>query len=807
MTSNLPTLPNWNSHAAQAGASRWHSLVDHLFEIVLILLILIGIGYRFSRVNWSQGANLHPDEYGLTSTLTQLSLPKDLAGYFNTRISPLSPYIKYDAAGQKISDGPDNRLRWGQWPIILLRAAAELTGNTGYDDLRLMGRQLSAVADVISLAFLYLIGSLLYNRKTGLLAAALSALAVLQIQQSHFMTVDNFAVMFAVLAMYAAVRIARQPLVVRAPVPSGSSLESYRTDWKALTWYLLFGMFFGMAVASKVNLLPLGGMVGVAAFISVADLKLKNRADLERIVSAAAGFLVLTVLAALLTFRLTQPMAFRAVTGDTTLLTLQPNPDWIESMKVAQMESDGIGGGPPGEQWVGRTVILFPLVNMVLWGMGLPLGAAAWGGWLAAFWQWLRYGRGWRAHLLPLVWVGGDFFFLATRWVKSVRYFLPIYPFLCLLAAWGLLALWQRFEKAPLLRRAAPAALLALVTLGTLAWATSFMSAIYWTDHTRLQATEWILQNVPAPINLTLRSPDGQSVNVPVSAPDQLSLGGQVYIQSFTPRDGGSLMSVEIPHVAAQGGEGQLNIALMADPDGKLILDQADLEVRAAVSGGTDSPAQAELRYVALESGVTYYLRVTAPIGQPQVVLSRSVISNESWDEGLPVPFEGYDPFGQFYRGLTMEVRWMDDENKRAMFIDTINQADYIIVPSQRAVWASCRLPRMYPMTMAYYSALFDGRLGFDKVAEFSAPWRLGSLYISDLAGSAAWGQPPALPVFNHNPLAAEEAFSVYDHPPVWIFHKRPDFNPDTVLGVLYSIDLGQVLIQSPRTATGAPCQ
>ena len=312
-----------------------------------------------------------------------------------------------------------------------------------------MGRQLSAVADVISLVFLYLIGSLLYSRKTGLLAAALSALAVLQIQQSHFMTVDNFAVMFAVLAMYAAVRIARRPLVVRAPTPSGSSLESYRPDWKTLPWYLLFGVFFGMAVASKVNLLPLGGMVGVAAFISAADLKLKNRADLQRILGIAAGFLVLTVLAALFTFRVTQPMAFRAVTGDTTLLTLQPNPDWIESMKVAQNESDGIGAGPPGEQWVGRTAILFPLVNMVLWGMGLPLGLAAWGGWLAALWQWLRYGRGWRVHLLPLVWVGGDFFFLATRWVKSVRYFLPIYPFLCLLAAWGLLALWQRYAVAP----------------------------------------------------------------------------------------------------------------------------------------------------------------------------------------------------------------------------------------------------------------------------------------------------------------------------------------------------------------------
>ena len=728
-------------------------------------------------------------------------------------------------------------MRWGQWPIILLRAAAELTDNTGYDELRLMGRQFSALADVISLVFLYLIGALLYDRKTGLLAAALSALAVLQIQQSHFMTADNFAVLFTVLAMYAAVHIARQPLAVRSQPSPASPMESYRPDWKILRWYLLFGVFFGMAVASKVNLLPLGGMVGVAAFISVADLKLKNRADLERILSIAAGFLALTVLAAALTFRLTQPMAFRALTGDTTLLTLRPNPDWIESMKVAQMESDGIGGGPPGEQWTGRAAILFPLVNMVLWGMGLPLGLAAWGGWLAAIWQWLRYGRGWRVHLLPLVWVGGYFFFMGTRWVKSVRYFLPIYPFLCLLAAWGLLALWRRGagsaiggpgapgapaevgrarppagalrvrRSASFQRRLLPAALLALVTLGTLAWATAFTSAVYWTDHTRLQATRWIFQSIPAPINLALQTADGSPLNVPVGAPDQLRLGGQAYIQTFTPQDSGNLVGVEIPHAAAQGGGGQLQLVLAADLEGKTVLDQTSLEVLAAAPGEPGGRALGVFHNVYLESGITYYLRISVPTGLPQVVLSRTVLSNESWDEGLPVPFEGYDPFGQLYRGLTMQVRWADDENKRAMFIDTIDQADFIIVPSQRAVWASCRLPDMYPMTMAYYRALFDGRLGFDKVAEFSAPLRLGPLYISDLAGSAALGHPPALPVFNHSLLAAEEAFSVYDHPPVWIFHKRPDFNMDSVRTVLYSVDLNQVVIQSPRTATGAPCQ
>ncbi len=113
----------------------------------LVLLIAIGIYFRFQNMDWNQGASLHPDEYGLTNTLTQLHFPQNLDDYFNTRLSPLSPYQRYNAAGQVIGDGPDNRLRWGQWPIIIIRGLGELTGNTGYDEIRILGRYLSASVD------------------------------------------------------------------------------------------------------------------------------------------------------------------------------------------------------------------------------------------------------------------------------------------------------------------------------------------------------------------------------------------------------------------------------------------------------------------------------------------------------------------------------------------------------------------------------------------------------------------------------------------------------------------------------------
>jgi hypothetical protein len=89
---------------------------------------------------------------------------------------------------------------------------------------------------------------------------------------------------------------------------------------------------------------------------------------------------------------------------------------------------------------------------------------------------------------------------------------------------------------------------------------------------------------------------------------------------------------------------------------------------------------------------------------------------------------------------------------------------------------------------------LFEGRLGFERVALFTSPIRLGPLFISDVAGRVAWGHPPELPVYNDSLLAAEEAFSVYDHAPVWIFRKRADFSLAQVRAVLGSVDLTTVV-------------
>ena len=784
--------------------SRSQKLSTLAIEICLLALIVTGVFFRFNWVNWNQDTNLHPDEYGLTNTLTQLSIPKNISEYFNTRLSPISPYPKYDLTGQKTADGPDNRMRWGQLPITIIRLGGEMTGNTGYGEIRLFGRKLSALADTISLLLIFLIGLKLYGRRVGLLAAALSALAVMQIQQSHFMTVDNFGSLFTTLGLFACVQIAQQP-ALRREKQSTQLPEAYHIDQNNWGWYLLFGAAFGLALACKVNLLPVGGLVLVAAFISIADLKLGSLADLRRILGVVGILLVMSFLTAGLVFRLAQPMSFRASTGNTGFFTVQPNLDWVESMKVASAESSGQGGGPPGEQWAHRLTIIFPLVNMVVWGMGLPLGLAAWLTFGIVIWQLLRGGRNWRAHLLPLVWTGGYFFFMGTRWVKSIRYFLPIYPFLCLFAAWGLIQLWQwAINQKKTGKRNLGIVISSIVTsvtiLGTLAWAVSFIQAVYLVPHTRVQATHWIFQNIPGPFQLGLTLNDGSIYHEQLEAPEILQVNiSNPYRVAFRLPANGQLNNLVIPH-AQSTRTGELHVIIASDSGGANIV----AETRVVVNS-SNGEISGDFQPVNLIQDQTYYL-LAFNESQEGITISRALISNESWDEGLPVPFENRNPFGQLYRGKTMQIRWPDDEHKRDEMLSTLGQADYLILPSQRAIWSTCRIPRTYPMTMTYYRALFDGRLGFDLQAQFGAPFKLGPMEISDVGGTLAWNAPAVLPLFNSSWLAAEEAFSVYDHPPVWVFKKRSDFTIEQAKNILESVDLNNVVVQSALNADGNWC-
>lgn len=143
-----------------------------------------------------------------------------------------------------------------------------------------------------------------------------------------------------------------------------------------------------------------------------------------------------------------------------------------------------------------------------------------------------------------------------------------------------------------------------------------------------------------------------------------------------------------------------------------------------------------------------------------------STIATEHWDDRLPL--SGGERFEYVELPLYEQP---DDQNKWRLINANFNQADYIVLASNRLFTplpklANCsRTPeRCYPLTTEYYEQLFAGKLGFTKVADFTSrptlPDWLGGLEIVD--------------------DNADESFTVYDHPHVIIFKRNKEWTTST---------------------------
>lgn len=157
------------------------------------------------------------------------------------------------------------------------------------------------------------------------------------------------------------------------------------------------------------------------------------------------------------------------------------------------------------------------------------------------------------------------------------------------------------------------------------------------------------------------------------------------------------------------------------------------------------------------------HTRVTASRWIQQNVPSPARIANESWDDGLPLALSGLDV--RSYAGPVLDHWVPEDPRKVDAIASTLERADWVAVTSGRVYANVTRIPDVYPVSVAYYRALFGGELGFRPEADFSSYPSLGPLpFPSD---------------------GAEEQFTVYDHPRVLLFRKSGDFSAARVRALL----------------------
>jgi uncharacterized membrane protein len=147
-----------------------------------------------------------------------------------------------------------------------------------------------------------------------------------------------------------------------------------------------------------------------------------------------------------------------------------------------------------------------------------------------------------------------------------------------------------------------------------------------------------------------------------------------------------------------------------------------------------------------------------------QNIPSGSKIYTEHWDDGLPVNLPKSNRGKYEIEELT--IYEPDNSQKIDYFSEKLSKGNYVILSSRRLWGTLINLEEKYPITSRYYKLLFSGKLGYQKVAEFSSYPKILGIQIND--GSS------------------EETFQVYDHPTVFIFKKTKLLSSEEIKSFLF---------------------
>ena len=584
--------------------------------LLLLAILVCGAYFRFIGLNWDAGQHQHPDERFISMVAEHIR-----------PVSSIIEYLEFDTQNSSLNPLQHGSYTYGMFPLFLTRYVAEWVNMTHYDKVVLVGRALSGLFDLAAVVMLYLLGARLYDRRVGLLAAALCAAAVLPIQLSHYFAVDSFSTVFVVAGFYLAT------VAVPLTQPPGED-DLHEGRWRH---FALFGLMTGLAAACKVNTLPMFGIIIVAGLARLA-LHGTWRRPAERkavLKSVLIGWLVAGV-ATVVAFRIFQPYAFEG----PGFFNLRLNERWLAIMREVTGQVAGKSEWPPNHHWTSRP-ITYAGTNMVVWGLGLPLGLAAWLGWIWAAWRCCARRGDWQRHLLPVIWVAGYFLWQNAQFWRYMRYFLPIYPLIILLAAWALIEAFDRakssnFKKFKVelssarLEWWARVVLVGVVAL-TYAYAFAF-TRIYAQPHTRIAASRWIMEHVSGPLNVIVNSPEGPR-SYPISVPrDHALTRERPEVSFFRPVKSGTVATITTTDIRLVAADWHLR--LTADPDGKDTLAENYLIVMASDEAGDQVIT---FRDVNLESGRTYYLRYTIHSSGPLTATRLALQSENERDGSLPL--------------------------------------------------------------------------------------------------------------------------------------------------------------------------
>ncbi|MBN1991739.1 MAG: glycosyltransferase family 39 protein [Anaerolineae bacterium] len=489
-------------------------LTHRLAPVLLIVIMAIAAGLRFYNLNWDNGIFAHPDERSTVAFYAPtIHWPEDPAKILNPRASTLNPFWDVNHQTRR-------SYTYGHFPLYTLvfvanvcNDLAQYTDSLPFDlppewkqflsssltphGFARIGRGLMALADLLSVYLIFLLGRRLYGVWAGLLAAALSTFTVLQVQLAHFFAVDPVSTTFTLLAIYGAILL---------------------YDCQSIGAALVTGLGIGLAVASKFSALPIAFAPVVAGYLIIChQQKMAGKSEFPTSALSSAlssRVLILVIMALFVAF-----VVF-AVTSPFVLLD-------FENFKRAVIDEQGnmvsgVADFPFTRQYRQTWPYIYFIWQQLRWGMGWPLGLLAFAGLGWVIGKAVR-GKAHPGEWIILWWIilyfGPTGLFLA----KFMRYMIPVVPLFILFGAGLVVALWQyktskdnqkssangqiinetlppSFSGSPWpekLTKIAAVILTVLALGGAIFWALAFVNGVYGTEHTWVTFARWVYANVP----------------------------------------------------------------------------------------------------------------------------------------------------------------------------------------------------------------------------------------------------------------------------------------------------------------------
>lgn len=452
-------------------------------KIVLLFIFIIACFFRLNNLNWDNNHHLHPDERFLTMVSTSMKMPENFHMYLDPNTSTFNP----------VNVG-HTFFVYGVFPVVLNKLLAVQLGSDDYNAITLQGRALSAVADLIVLVLVYKITKLLFSHEKeknapniAIWATFFYAIAVLPIQLSHFFAADTFVTTFAIASFYCAL------------------VFYYR---KGVEYIFLSGLMWGIAVACKVSalyLLPLNLAIIILSFwnnphtTSSFFIALKQSLKKSHYI---VGLLTIFVITAYLTLRFANPYYF----ADSNFFNLSLNDAFVQNIKSLEALMRKDIWFPPMVQWFNKIPMVFSFVNIAFFGLGLPFAILMFIGCFITLRKEIGVFIEKKYSYIPvmlviIVWSIFFFLYQSMQLAQTIRYFIFLFPLFSLYAAIAvttLLARWEKIfskelsqKKMMLVKYSTQIILLILVLI----WPIAF-SSIYLKPHSRVQATEWIYDNI-----------------------------------------------------------------------------------------------------------------------------------------------------------------------------------------------------------------------------------------------------------------------------------------------------------------------